>query len=162
MPVNSTSLLRRLSRIWLCKVLLRQRVRQKKFEMLAGCLKELYKDEGPHIVICPASLLENWQRELQQWCPHLEVVAYYGPNRSEIRQNLEALRWCLHFIEVFGGYLLTRMLQPNAEVATMAHKWTRLPLDSLHSVLCLDFSLLFLNLCFYIIRSCVSQSNAVG
>lgn len=25
----------------------------------------------PHIVVCPASLLENWQRELRMWCPGL-------------------------------------------------------------------------------------------
>ena len=44
-------------------------------------------------MICPASLLENWQRELARWCPSLSVVAYYGPKRSELRYNLEYLRY---------------------------------------------------------------------
>jgi len=50
-------------------------------------------DKGPHLVICPASLLENWERELQRWCPALNVVSYYGSQRSEIRYNLEMLRY---------------------------------------------------------------------
>lgn len=59
----------------------------------AGCLKEMFKDEGPHLVICPASLLENWQRELARWCPSLKVVLYYGANRSELRYELKATKY---------------------------------------------------------------------
>lgn len=39
----------------------------------AGLLKAVEKDPGPHLVVVPASLLENWQRELKRWCPALEV-----------------------------------------------------------------------------------------
>ena len=58
----------------------------------AGVLRELSKDAGPHLVVVPASLIENWQRELERWCPKLEVVTYYGKDRAEIRANLNALR----------------------------------------------------------------------
>lgn len=38
-----------------------------------GCIRHLENDPGPHLVVVPASLLENWQRELARWCPALKV-----------------------------------------------------------------------------------------
>lgn len=43
-----------------------------------GCIRHLEKDPGPHLVVVPASLLENWQRELRRWCPALKVRAVVG------------------------------------------------------------------------------------
>ena len=54
----------------------------------AGVLKHVDRDLGPHLVVAPASLLENWQRELRRWCPDLNVVTYYGPKRAALRQQL--------------------------------------------------------------------------
>uniref|UniRef100_A0A3P9HKK4 DNA helicase n=1 Tax=Oryzias latipes TaxID=8090 RepID=A0A3P9HKK4_ORYLA len=34
--------------------------------------------DGPHLIIVPASTLDNWVRELKLWCPSLEVLIYYG------------------------------------------------------------------------------------
>ena len=58
----------------------------------AGARKALDKDGGPHLVIVPASLLENWQRELQKWCPGLRVVTYYGKDRWQTREELKDWR----------------------------------------------------------------------
>ncbi|KAK9811037.1 hypothetical protein WJX73_008229 [Symbiochloris irregularis] len=44
----------------------------------------------PHLVIAPASVLQNWQRELAFWCPSLRVVAYHGAQRHEERARLKA------------------------------------------------------------------------
>jgi SWI/SNF-related matrix-associated actin-dependent regulator 1 of chromatin subfamily A len=41
------------------------------------------------LVVCPASLLDNWQAELTKWAPSLRVQVYYGQNRSELREELE-------------------------------------------------------------------------
>lgn len=38
-----------------------------------GVIRTLFQDIGPHIVVCPVSLLENWEREIKWWCPSLEV-----------------------------------------------------------------------------------------
>ena len=54
----------------------------------AGALKALEGDEGPHLVVAPASLLENWERELKRWCPSLAVVSYYGKDRERLRYEL--------------------------------------------------------------------------
>lgn len=45
-------------------------------------LKHLHSDPGPHLIVCPASLLENWDRELKKWCPSFSVLQYHGSNRS--------------------------------------------------------------------------------
>ncbi|GJP54386.1 hypothetical protein CLOM_g13479 [Closterium sp. NIES-68] len=54
--------------------------------VLLGLLSHLDKNPGPHLVVAPASLLDNWQRELQMWCPGLRVVLYHGAERAKIRQ----------------------------------------------------------------------------
>ena len=43
-----------------------------------GTLAVIEDDPGPHLIVTPASLLENWQRELQRWCPSLKVLTYHG------------------------------------------------------------------------------------
>lgn len=35
----------------------------------------------PSLLICPTSVLGNWQKELQRFAPALKVVLHYGPNR---------------------------------------------------------------------------------
>jgi superfamily II DNA or RNA helicase len=37
--------------------------------------------EGPVLVIAPASLMGNWQRELETWAPGLKVYLHHGPSR---------------------------------------------------------------------------------
>ncbi|KAG2446661.1 hypothetical protein HYH02_008231 [Chlamydomonas schloesseri] len=54
-----------------------------------ACLKTLLQDPGPHLVVVPASLLENWQRELASWSPGLKVVTYYGPSRERTRHRIK-------------------------------------------------------------------------
>ena len=46
---------------------------------------------GPHLVIVPASTIENWLREFNKFCPSLRVRAYYGSmaEREQLRYDLE-------------------------------------------------------------------------
>lgn len=53
-------------------------------------VSRLEKDPRPHLVVAPVSLLENWQRELQRWCPSFRVVLYHGPGRMAVRQELSS------------------------------------------------------------------------
>jgi SNF2 family DNA or RNA helicase len=32
------------------------------------------EDHQPHIIIVPASVLENWQREFEKFCPTMNVI----------------------------------------------------------------------------------------
>ncbi|KAG0573239.1 hypothetical protein KC19_VG161000 [Ceratodon purpureus] len=45
-------------------------------------LKHLDGDPGPHLLVAPASLLENWLREIRKWCPAFTVVLYHGNERA--------------------------------------------------------------------------------
>jgi SNF2 family DNA or RNA helicase len=39
---------------------------------------------GPHLIVCPASLLDNWRREVERWCPGLRPLVYHGSGRAEV------------------------------------------------------------------------------
>ncbi|KAF1002295.1 protein CHROMATIN REMODELING 19 [Apium graveolens] len=54
-------------------------------------LKHLENDPGPHLIVCPASVLENWERELTKWCPSFNVLQYHGAARSQYQKELSSL-----------------------------------------------------------------------
>jgi superfamily II DNA or RNA helicase len=37
--------------------------------------------DRPHLVVCPVSVVGNWERELARFAPQLEVVRHHGPDR---------------------------------------------------------------------------------
>lgn len=55
-------------------------------------LAQLYQNgiEGPHLIVVPASTLDNWVRELKLWCPDLKVLVYYGSmeDRRYLRHDI--------------------------------------------------------------------------
>ncbi|KAA3677099.1 SWI/SNF-related matrix-associated actin-dependent regulator of chromatin subfamily A [Paragonimus westermani] len=46
-------------------------------------------DRGPHLIICPSSTQDNWQRELADWCSHLKVLVYQGPAEQRKAMRLK-------------------------------------------------------------------------
>lgn len=40
--------------------------------------------EGPVVVVCPASVVDNWVREWKMWAPHVRAVAWRGPDRKKL------------------------------------------------------------------------------
>lgn len=54
-------------------------------------LKHLNNDQGPHLIVCPASVLENWKRELTRWCPSLSIVLFHGSMRTTYSKELTSL-----------------------------------------------------------------------
>ncbi|EPS61034.1 hypothetical protein M569_13765 [Genlisea aurea] len=53
-------------------------------------LKHLEDDPGPHLIVCPASVLENWERELRKWCPSFNVLQYHGSTRTAVSKELSS------------------------------------------------------------------------
>lgn len=49
-------------------------------------IKEVEDPERPNLIIVPSSTLDNWARELETWCPSLEVLHYHGS--QEDRRNI--------------------------------------------------------------------------
>jgi SWI/SNF-related matrix-associated actin-dependent regulator 1 of chromatin subfamily A len=43
----------------------------------------------PHLIVVPASVLSNWQNELERFCPSLNVMTYHGSQneRSDMRYD---------------------------------------------------------------------------
>ncbi|CUT99656.1 SWI:SNF matrix associated [Echinococcus multilocularis] len=35
-------------------------------------------ERGPHLIMCPSSTVDNWQRELRNWCSQLKILVYQG------------------------------------------------------------------------------------
>uniref|UniRef100_A0A5K3EST8 Helicase ATP-binding domain-containing protein n=1 Tax=Mesocestoides corti TaxID=53468 RepID=A0A5K3EST8_MESCO len=35
-------------------------------------------ERGPHLIMCPSSTVDNWQRELHNWCSQLKILVYQG------------------------------------------------------------------------------------
>ncbi|KAK5776730.1 hypothetical protein PVK06_044693 [Gossypium arboreum] len=54
-------------------------------------LKHLKNDPGPHLIVCPASVLENWEIELKKWCPSFSVLQYHGAGRAAYSKELSSL-----------------------------------------------------------------------
>uniref|UniRef100_A0A8D0C764 DNA helicase n=1 Tax=Salvator merianae TaxID=96440 RepID=A0A8D0C764_SALMN len=47
-------------------------------------------DVGPHLIVVPASTIDNWIREVNLWCPELQVLFYYGSqdDRKHLRMDI--------------------------------------------------------------------------
>ncbi|KFP76139.1 SWI/SNF-related matrix-associated actin-dependent regulator of chromatin subfamily A containing DEAD/H box 1, partial [Acanthisitta chloris] len=55
-------------------------------------LAYLYQEgnKGPHLIVVPASTIDNWIREVHLWCPELNVLFYYGSqeDRKHLRVDI--------------------------------------------------------------------------
>eukprot|EP01060_Flectonema_neradi_P007214 TRINITY_DN15002_c0_g1_i1.p1 TRINITY_DN15002_c0_g1~~TRINITY_DN15002_c0_g1_i1.p1 ORF type:complete len:1113 (+),score=244.13 TRINITY_DN15002_c0_g1_i1:70-3408(+) len=57
---------------------------------LLSFLKYSLKLPGPHLVICPRSILGNWNREFARWSPGMRPFVFHGskPERRALRKRL--------------------------------------------------------------------------
>ncbi|MBY0122281.1 DEAD/DEAH box helicase [Bacillus sp. S/N-304-OC-R1] len=46
-------------------------------------VREQEKNSGPALIICPTSVLSNWQKEIERFAPGLNVYLHYGGNRPK-------------------------------------------------------------------------------
>jgi len=42
------------------------------------------RNQGPHLVVVPASTFQNWNREFSMWAPFLTVLAYHGSAKHRL------------------------------------------------------------------------------
>lgn len=49
------------------------------------------KPKQPSLIICPTSVLGNWQKELERFAPDLKVVTHYGSTRPKGQAFLDSL-----------------------------------------------------------------------
>lgn len=55
---------------------------------LLGYLKHFCGVRGPHIIIAPKSVVPNWIREVNRWCPSLKAFKFHGS--KEEREAMKA------------------------------------------------------------------------
>ncbi|MGW4502879.1 DEAD/DEAH box helicase [Micromonospora sp. NPDC004336] len=71
---------------------------------------------GPTLVLCPASLLGNWEREIRRFAPGADVRRFHGPDR--------------HLDDLDGGFVLTTWATLRRDAARLAaRRWPLLVAD---------------------------------
>ena len=81
----------------------------------------LRRGGGPTLVVCPASLLGNWEREIRRFAPGTAVRRFHGTDRS--------------LSELTGGFVLTTYGTLRADPAPLASiRWDLLVADEAQHV----------------------------
>jgi len=57
---------------------------------LLAYLREECSIYGPHLIVVPSSILNNWEREFELWCPKIKIIKYYGnqDERAQLRYDI--------------------------------------------------------------------------
>lgn len=85
------------------------------------------KEKNPgctSLVVCPTSLLYNWENELQKFCPSLQYYVYYGLQRSFTDEHFE------NYDLVLTSYGIAR----NDLEALMKFHWQYIVLDESQAI----------------------------
>ena len=56
---------------------------------LIECIRNSNAESQPALVVCPASLVENWLREVSRFTPSLKALKHHGPKRARESVVLE-------------------------------------------------------------------------
>ncbi|CAH2301327.1 SWI SNF-related matrix-associated actin-dependent regulator of chromatin subfamily A containing [Pelobates cultripes] len=69
-------------------------------------LAHLYENgnTGPHLVIVPASTLDNWIREFKQWCPDMNILLYHGSLEERKHLRYDILNYVVEFNVIITTY----------------------------------------------------------
>ncbi|GIO32300.1 MULTISPECIES: DEAD/DEAH box helicase [Paenibacillus] len=94
----------------------------KTIQVITCLLEQHRKDMNPVLIICPTSLLGNWQRELQRFAPDLNLYIHHGNRRLHGEPFLEEA--AKHDLVLTTYHLAGR---DGADLAAMA--WASVVLD---------------------------------
>ncbi|KAM9328933.1 SWI/SNF-related matrix-associated actin-dependent regulator of chromatin subfamily A containing DEAD/H box 1 [Gastrophryne carolinensis] len=64
----------------------------------------LLGNTGPHVVVVPASTLDNWIREFNQWCPDMNILLYYGSQEDRKHLRYDILNKVVEFNVIVTTY----------------------------------------------------------
>lgn len=65
-------------------------------------VKKTYEPSTPALIICPTSVLGNWQKEFERFAPNLNVILHYGPNRLKGVHFNESLKEADVILTTYG------------------------------------------------------------
>jgi hypothetical protein len=83
--------------------------------------------ERPTLLVCPTSVVGNWERELKRFAPSLPVVRHYGADRARDEAALQSIEG--------GSVLLTTygLLRRDAKLLASIH-WSVIALDEAQNI----------------------------
>jgi len=82
------------------------------------------KPEEKYIIVCPGSLIYNWQQEIEKFCPSLKTFIYYGNNRK-----------IDDFMAQKSNVLITAYSTLRADVDKLKNVfWNTIVLDESHNI----------------------------
>lgn len=73
-----------------------------------AALREKYGITGPHLIVVPSSTLDNWDRELAQWCKKIDVLVYHGNQAQREIMRVDILKKRLFFDVMLTTYDVVR------------------------------------------------------
>ncbi|GAA5924215.1 hypothetical protein JCM10213_004524 [Rhodosporidiobolus nylandii] len=95
---------------------------------LLAYLDETHGAKGPHLLICPLSVLDSWMKEIKRWLPSFTAIRFHGPAAE--RQRLKG-----DFLAKAPNLLVTTYEAFVAEqVFFKSRKWGVLALDEGHKI----------------------------
>ncbi|MBE9917368.1 DEAD/DEAH box helicase [Paenibacillus donghaensis] len=94
----------------------------KTIQVITCLLEQHRKGQNPVLIVCPTSLLGNWQRELQRFAPDLNLYIHHGNRR---RHGEDFLREAARHDLVLTTYHLAG--RDGTDLAGM--RWTSIVLD---------------------------------
>ncbi|MCM3022129.1 DEAD/DEAH box helicase [Bacillus ginsengihumi] len=89
-------------------------------------VKESESPKTPALIVCPTSVLGNWQKEFERFAPHLKVALHYGANR--VKENIQ--EQYDHIDVVLTSYGLSHI--DHEELSTI--EWSTLALDEAQNI----------------------------
>jgi SNF2 family DNA or RNA helicase len=90
-------------------------------------LKEENALEKPTLLVCPTSVLGNWEREVKKFAPTLKVLQYHGDKRPKGKAFTEAVK--KHDLIITSYALVTRDLKSLQKVS-----WQGIVLDEAQNI----------------------------
>lgn len=82
---------------------------------------------GPTLLVCPTSVVGNWEREMARFSPTLPVIRHYGPQRARSVAEFQALPGNAVVITTYG------LLRRDAELLC-AFQWSVAALDEAQNI----------------------------
>ena len=82
---------------------------------------------GPTLLVCPVSVVGNWQREAERFAPSLRVLVHHGPERSKGRAFTATTRQADLVITTYA-------LAVRDRETLSAAKWERVVLDEAQNI----------------------------
>ncbi|MDF2959115.1 MAG: family helicase [Paenibacillus sp.] len=96
-------------------------------EQASSAAAHAAEEPAPSLLICPTSVLGNWQKELQRFAPELKIHLHYGPNRAKGEAFKDA---CQGHDLILTTYTLSHL----DEVELSQVEWSSICLDEAQNI----------------------------